>query len=196
MISNQKVALYTRTSTDKQFKGLESQKRSLIDYCLGKAMGEYELYEDFGVSGARSSRPALGRLMGDIRKGKVKTVVVYSFSRFARSTRHLLEALDEFRVQGVSFVSVTENLDTNTAVGTAFFTIIAAIAQLERELISERVKNGLKNAKAKGVKLGRKKEVNRELITELRKQGLSYRKISELSGISIATISRELNAVS
>ncbi len=90
MISNQKVALYTRTSTDKQSKGLESQKRSLIDYCLSKAMGEYELYEDFGVSGARSSRPALDRLMSDIRKGKIKTVVVYSFSRFARSTRHLL----------------------------------------------------------------------------------------------------------
>ena len=151
---------------------------------------------DFGVSGARSSRPALDRLMSDIREGKIKTVVVYSFSRFARSTRLLLEALDESRVQGVSFVSVTENLDTNTAVGTAFFAIIAAIAQLERELISERVKNGLKNAKAKGVKLGRKKEVSRELINELRRQGLSYRKISELSGISIATISRELNAVS
>ncbi len=194
-VSMKKVALYVRTSTDKQAKGLESQLRSLKEFCRSKEILNYEIYQDFGVSGAKSSRPQLDELMRTARDENISTVIVYSFSRFARSTKHLLEVLEEFRSLNVNFVSMTENVDTSTAVGTAFFTIIAAIAQLERELISERVKNGLLNARAKGKTLGRKTTRNSELIRELHRQGFSYRKIATLAKCSVATVHRDLLSV-
>lgn len=101
------------------------------------------------------------------------TVIVYSFSRFAMSTTHLLSALEEFEDLDMLFISVSESLDTGSAIGRALFTIILGISQLERELISERVKNGLKNVKAKGVQLGRSKTRNSELILELHSKGRS-----------------------
>ncbi|MCB0422024.1 MAG: recombinase family protein [Bdellovibrionales bacterium] len=106
----------------------------------------------------------ISTVMKAIRKGAYKTVIVYSFSRFARSTTHLLSALEEFKDLDVQFISVSKSLDTGSAIGRALFIIISAISQLEWELISERVKNGLKNAKAKGVQLGRSKSRNSELI--------------------------------
>ncbi len=110
-----------------------------------------------------------------VKRKEVSQVIVYSFSRFARSTSHLLRALEEFKTYKTSFISISEKLDTETPMGQAIFTIISAIAQLERELIAERVKSGLKNAKAKGKKLGRKKDRNSKLIRELASQGMSYR---------------------
>jgi site-specific DNA recombinase len=93
----QKVALYVRTSTDKQEKGLEAQIRVLEEYCKSKGILNYQVYQDFGISGSKSSRPQLDQMMKDVRDEKISTVIVYSFSRFARSTKHLLDALDEFQ---------------------------------------------------------------------------------------------------
>jgi DNA invertase Pin-like site-specific DNA recombinase len=193
MMAFMKTAIYCRTSTNKQDKGLESQVRYLSEYCNQKDISNFLTYKDFGVSGKKSSRPGLNQLLSNIRSGNIKTVIVYSFSRFARSTQHLLEALEEFDKLGVTFISVSENIDTNTPMGKAMFTIISALAQLERELIVERVKLGLANARAKGKILGRKKTRNSDLIQELRRQGLSYRKIARLAKCSISTVHRELS---
>lgn len=190
-----KVAIYLRTSTDRQSKGLESQRLALETYLTQQQVTDYEEFEDFGVSGAKSKRPGLEKLMFAVKRGDISQVIVYSFSRFARSTSHLLRALEEFKQYNTSFISISENLDTNTAMGTAVFTIISAIAQLERELIAERVKTGLQNAKAKGKKLGRKKDRNSKLIRELASQGMSYRKIADLAKCSISTVHRELKSV-
>ncbi len=190
-----KPALYVRTSTDKQQKGLESQILALKQYCAQKGIEEFLIYKDFGVSGAKSARPGLDALLFSVKRKEVSEVIVYSFSRFARSTSHLLKALDEFKSYGVGFISISENIDTSTPMGQAMFTIISAIAQLERELIAERVKTGLKNAVSKGKRLGRKKSRNSKLIQELASQGLSYRRIAELADCSISTVHRELKGV-
>lgn len=156
---------------------------------------EYETFQDFGVSGAKSARPGLDKLLFACRRGAISQIIVYSFSRFARSTSHLLRALEEFKSLNITFISISENVDTNTPMGQAIFTIISAIAQLERELIAERVRSGLKNAVAKGKKLGRAKSRNSKLIQELASQGLSYRRIAELAQCSISTVHRELASV-
>lgn len=100
------------------------------------------------LSGVKQSRPALDRMMNDVREGSIEKVIVYPFSRYARSVTHLLRALEEFKKVNVGFVSITESIDTNTPLGSAVFTILGVVAQLERDLIAERVRNGLANANA------------------------------------------------
>lgn len=136
-----KVALYARVSTDQQSTGLESQVRILKDYCQKNEILNYEIFMDEGISGTKSSRPALDRMMVAVNQGEVGSVVVYSFSRFVRSTTHLLNALQVFKNKNVSFVSITEKIDTSTPVGIAVFSILAAISQLERDLIADVIKN-------------------------------------------------------
>lgn len=186
------IALYCRTSTGYQNKGLESQERALLEYCQSHQIKNYRIYRDAGISGAKSSRPELDRMVEAVRAGEVSSVIVYSFSRFARSTQHLLSALEEFRNLGVSFVSISEKLDTESALGKALFVIISAISELEREILSERVRNGLNNARKKGSRLGRKKTRNAALIIELSKQNYSQREIAKLAGCSKTSVCREL----
>src|SRR5690606_29078370 len=116
----------------------------------------------------------------------------YSFSRYARSVTHLLRALEEFKTLKVRFVSMTESIDTDTPLGIALFTILGAVAQLERDLIAERVRNGLANAKAKGIKIGRVKVRPSDLIRTLRRSGVTYREISRITGVSHGAIGAEL----
>ena len=182
------VAIYCRTSTNMQQNGLESQKRALVEYCKSKQIQNYELYEDFGVSGTKSSRPELDRLMKEVRKGKVGTVIVYSFSRFARSTKFLLDSLEEFNDLEVNFVSLSENVDLSTAIGKAMFVIISAIAALERDLVSERVKLGMSNARAKGKQIGREKTRPTEAILALRSKGYTYKQIARMLDVSEGTV--------
>jgi DNA invertase Pin-like site-specific DNA recombinase len=106
-------------------------------------------YVDTGVSGAKEKRPALDQLMGDARKRKLDAILVWRFDRFARSTKHLLTALEEFRSLGMQFISYQENMDTTSPLGQALFTIVAAVAQLERDIIRERITSGVANARAK-----------------------------------------------
>ncbi len=189
---SKKIALYCRVSTDRQENGLQAQQRALEEYCKARRIGEYLLFLDEGISGAKASRPELDRMMEAVRQGHISAVVVYSFSRFARSTKHLLAALEEFNGQGIAFISLTENVDTTSAIGKALFTIISAISQLERELIAERVRNGLSNAKAKGKRIGRPKTRNSELIRTLASEGRTYREIARLAKCSAATIAAEV----
>ena len=181
-------SLYLRSSTDRQQKGLDAQERALKNYCKINGINGTKLYKDEGVSGTKSSRPALDLLMKEVRSGKVSTVIVYSFSRFARNVKHFLEALEEFDRLGVRFVSVSESIDTTTPFGKALMVIIAAINVLESDLVSERVKNGLVAARERGQKLGRKRTRPTELILTLRENGKTYQEISELANTSQGTI--------
>lgn len=184
-----------RTSTAVQTTGLEAQIRALKTYCQANNIAHFEIYSDEGFSGTRSNRPALDRLISAIESGEVSSVVVYSFSRFARSVTHLLQALQKFDKYEVSFISISENLDTRTSTGRFVFTILAALAALEREILVERVKTGLINAKAKGKRLGRPKKRPDDLIKELLIRGLSYRKIAGIAKCSHWSIAEVAKAM-
>lgn len=192
---SKKVALYCRVSTGNQSTGLEAQVRALRDYCSRNSITDYVIYEDENQSGVKQSRPSLDRMMKDVREGLIEKVIVYSFSRYARSVTHLLRALEEFRKMNVGFVSITESIDTNTPLGAAVFTILGAVAQLERDLIAERVRNGLANARAKGVRIGRLKTRDSDLIRKLRASGMTYRQIALISKCSAGAVSAELRAM-
>jgi DNA invertase Pin-like site-specific DNA recombinase len=186
------VALYSRVSTSYQDNGLEAQERALEHFCSNNNISHYKKFSDKNVSGAKSSRPQLDKLMEDIKIGNISKVIVYSFSRFARSTRHLLDALEFFNKYNVEFISLSEKFEINSPMGKAFFTVIAAISTLERELIVERVTTGLKNAQAKGKIIGRPKIRPSETILNLRKKNHSYREIAQIIGMSHTAVAREI----
>lgn len=138
-----RVALYARVSTSDQKNGLDAQIRALIIFCEQNKITEYEIFADENQSGTKASRPSLDRMMKAVENGEIDTVVVFAFSRYARSVSHMLKGLEIFRKCQTNFVSLTEKLDLNTSLGHVVFVIISAIAQLERDLIAERVQNGL-----------------------------------------------------
>jgi len=148
-----RAALYLRVSTadqkpDLQFDGLRA-------YAARAGLDIIQDYCDVGVSGRREGRPQLNALMTAARKREIDCVLVWKFDRFARSTRHLLAALEEFNHLGVRFISVQDQIDTDSPMGRAMFTIIGAMAELESSLISERVTAGMRAAETRGKHLGR-----------------------------------------
>ncbi len=186
----EKCAVYARVSTSDQ--STESQLLDLRRYAQQRDWHVYREYCDHGISGTRDSRPALNDLMDDARKRRFDVVLVWRFDRFARSTKHLILALEEFRHLGVDFVSYQENIDTSSPLGSAIFTIISAVAQLERDIIADRVKAGLRRAQANGKRLGRPQGtgVDTEAVHSLRVQGLSVREIARRLDTSKTTVSR------
>ncbi len=182
-----RVALYARVSTESQ--DAEVQLSALRAHATARGWEVAEEFVDTGFSGARERRPALGRLMEAAWAGKFQAVLVWRFDRFARSVKHLLSALETFRSVKVEFISLQEQFDTSTPLGHALFTIIGAMAQLEREILRERVLAGLQRARAQGQRLGRPRAiVNRVRIAEFQRQGLSYREISRRLGIPRSTV--------
>ncbi len=191
--STPRVALYARVSTLDQSTG--SQLLDLRKYVSARGWQIYREFVDEGISGTKDSRPALDQLMDDARKRRFDVVLVWRFDRFARSTKHLILALEEFRNLGIDFVSFQENIDTSSPLGSAIFTIIAAVAQLERDIISERVRAGLRRARENGKKLGRPRaSVDTEKIHRLRSKGLSLRAIAKETGVSRTTVSDVLSS--
>jgi DNA invertase Pin-like site-specific DNA recombinase len=181
-----KVAIYSRVSTLGQDTAM--QTRELREYCKKRTWDLVVEYTDQGVSGAKESRPELNRLIADAHRRRFDAVVVWKFDRFARSVSHLLRALEDFRSLGIEFVSLSEQVDTSTASGKLVFTVLGAVAELERSLITERVRAGLRNARAKGKKLGRpRKHLDANQIARLRREGASWRTIASKLGVSPAT---------
>jgi DNA invertase Pin-like site-specific DNA recombinase len=173
-----RAAVYARVSTTNNGQSPEMQLRELSEYCCRRGWSVAE-YVDIGISGAKEKRPELDRLMSDANRRRFDAVVVWKFDRFARSVSHLLRALETFQALGIEFVSLSEQLDTSTPTGKMVFTVLGAVAELERSLIVERVRAGLRNARAKGKRLGRpRKSVDVEEIARLRSQGLSWRAIA------------------
>jgi len=171
------------------------QTRELREYIERRGWQFAAEYVDVGISGSKEKRPELDRLMADAHRRRFDCVVVWKFDRFARSVSHLLRALETFKAQGIEFVSFSEQMDTSTPAGKMVFTVLGAVAELERSLIVERVKAGLRNARAKGKRLGRPHVfVDTRRIAALRAQGLSWAKIAEQLEVGEGTVYRAWQA--
>jgi len=187
------VAAYARVSTINHHQDPEVQLRDIRDYCARKGWELTEEYVDKGLSGTRANRPELNRLMTDADGKKFGAVIVWKFDRFARSSAHLINSLQRFKSLGVEFVSVQDNIDTSTPMGECVFTILAAFGQLEHAVIVERIKAGLRNAKAKGRMPGKKRRIlDLPAVRERMSAGESMRKVAKSLGISPALLSKRL----
>ena len=188
------VALYARVSTDGQDP--ELQLMALRAHAVNRGWTIMDEFIDQGYSGAKEKRPALDRLMKVAWAGTVQAVLVWRFDRFARSVKHLIKALEQFRSLNVNFISFQEQFDTSTPIGQAMFTIIGAMAQLERDIIRERVRAGLAVAKARGRRLGRPSvRVNAQELTLLKTSGLSLHEMARQLRCSRSTVRRRLREV-
>jgi len=189
MTDLKRIAIYARVSTTDQ--STDSQLLDLRRYVSERGWNIFKEYVDEGISGTKDSRPALNELMNDAKKRKFDVVLVWRFDRFARSTKHLILALEEFKNLGIDFVSYQENIDTSSPLGSAIFTIISAVAQLERDIIAERVKAGLRRARLRGIKIGRPEaRIDPEQVFQLRNRGMSIRQIAHTMKASKSTVAR------
>jgi len=182
--STPRVALYARVSTNNG-QDPETQLLALREYAQARKLTVFREYTDV-ISGSESSRPALNQLMQDAKRRRIDAVVVWKFDRFARSTSHLVTALETFNSLGVDFISLSESVDTSTPMGKMVFVILGAVAELERSLIRERVVLGLQRAKAQGKKLGRPQgtALDVDAASRLRREGMGLRQIAEKLGSS------------
>ena len=167
------------------------QLRELREYVSRRGWDLAGEYVDLGISGSKEKRPELDRLLAEAHRRRFDAVVVWKFDRFARSVSHLLRALETFQSLGIEFVSLTEGVDTSTPMGKMVFTVLGAVAELERSLIVERVRAGLRNARAKGKRLGRPRViVDASRIVMLRSQGIGWREIAGELGVGVGTLYR------
>jgi DNA invertase Pin-like site-specific DNA recombinase len=192
MGKEKRVAIYARVSTNNG-QDPAMQIRELREYCKRRGWKIYDEYVDRGISGAKDSRPQLNRLMNDGHRRRFEVVAVWKFDRFARSVSHLLRSLETFSTLGIEFVSLSEQVDTSTPTGKMVFTVLGAVAELERSLIGERVRAGLRNAKAKGQRLGRPplKELSVDEVRRLRGERqhseISFKGLARKYGVSVWT---------
>jgi DNA invertase Pin-like site-specific DNA recombinase len=190
-MKTKRAAIYLRVSTAAQTT--ENQSLELRRYCDRQGWTVTKEYADHAVSGTQHERPALNEILLDAQQGKFDVLVVWKIDRLARSTAHLLEILNLLRASHVDFCSSTQGIDTTTAHGRMVFTFLGAIAEFERELITERVTAGIARAKQNGVQFGRPRvgfDINKAL--ELRKEGLSWGTLAKRTGVSSATLRRAI----
>ena len=189
----QRAALYVRVSTPDQ--SIEPQ---LLDLRQMAAARGYEIVREYSdkLSGTKSKRPGLDALLSDAQRHRFDVVMVWAFDRMARSVRHFLEVLDELNHLGIEFVSFRESVDTSGPLGRAMVVIVGAIAELERNLIVERVKAGMRRAKLDGRQIGRSRlDMNREQIVHDRRSGMSLTQVAKKHGISRASVCRVMKVV-
>lgn len=196
-----KVAIYARISTNgKKDNGEakqtpQTQLLPLREYCQQRGWEIAGEYIDEGVSGAKDNRPALNRLMADAKRRRFGAVLVWKMDRFGRSLRHLVNSLAEFEALGIAFVSMTESLDMTTPQGKLMFGIVSCMAEFERSLIQERVKSGMRRAKAQGKAIGRPSfDFDRDYVLGRVKAGESQRQIAKSLGVSPAFINKRIKA--
>ena len=188
-----RVALYARVSTTDQHPGMQvDELRRVCSQRGWEIVGEYV---DAGYSGSKDRRPELDRLMQDVHRGMVGIVLVWRFDRFARSVRHLVSALEDFRSRSVDFISVMDGIDTCTPAGRFTFHVVAAVAELERELIRERTRAGIAAARRRGAQVGRPRaKIDITRARALVAGGKSLRQAARDLGVGVATLHRALRS--
>lgn len=189
-----RVIIYARVSTREQ--NVDMQIIDLRQYAKARKLKIVHEYVDY-ASGAKSDRENYRKLFDDVRKRKTDIVLVWKFDRFARSTRELINALEEFNNLGVDFISYKENIDTSTPAGKILFTMISAFAEFERAIIRERVIAGMEKAKARGARIGRPKipPFTIEKVLEMKEHGNSYKEIIKKLKISKSAYYKILRTV-
>jgi DNA invertase Pin-like site-specific DNA recombinase len=188
---SKRAALYGRVSTFDQTTA--NQFLDLRQMAQQRGLEIVQEYVDHGVSGTRVRRPGLDQMMADARRGRFDILLVWAGDRLARSTKHFLEVLDELNRLNIEFVSFRENLDTGGPLGRAIVVIISAIAELERSLIVERVRAGLRRAKLEGRRIGRAPlQIDDAALLRDRERGTTLNQLAKLYGISKASVCRLL----
>jgi DNA invertase Pin-like site-specific DNA recombinase len=185
-----KAFLYARVSTVDKEQNPEVQLRELREYCERR---KWEIAGTFvdKMSGSKSQRPQWQEMLRQVRQRRCDAVVVFRFNRFARSTRELVNWLEDFEALGIEFVSLHEAIDTSTPMGKLVFKITAAIAEFEVDIIRENVRAGLLHARSRGKSLGRPRRIgNGEQINAQRDAGSPWSAIATKNGISISTAKR------
>jgi len=191
-----RAAIYARVSTANTGQDPTMQTRELREYCECRGWTVVGEYVDLGISGTKEKRPELDRLMSDAHRRRIDAILVWKLDRFGRSLRHLVNALAELEARGIAFISLRDNLDLSTPSGRLMFQIIGAMAEFERALIQERVKAGMRNARAKGRRIGRPPQTPlspelRENIADTYAYGeTSLRALAKKFGTSLATVQR------
>ena len=184
-----RTAIYARVSTSDQ--STDMQLRDLRKLADARGFEVVTEYCDEGQSGAKNSRPALDKMLADAKRGKFQVILVWRLDRLGRSLAHLIRLLEDFKAWNVELVSFSEGLDFTTSTGKLFYQLLGAFSEFERETIRERVRSGMRNARARGVRLGRKVvEVDAGEIQRLRATGASYKAISRQLGASVGTVFR------
>jgi len=184
-----RAALYVRVSTVDQHP--ETQLHELRQFAAQRGLQIVQEYVDHGFCGARARRPALDRMMEDARRHRFDVLLVWSCDRLARSTKHLLQTLDELSGFGIQFLSQREAIDTEGPLGRAIIVIVSAMAELERCIIIERVRAGMRRARLEGRQIGRARlDVNREQVVHDRRSGMSLTHVAKKHGISRASVCR------
>jgi DNA invertase Pin-like site-specific DNA recombinase len=189
-----KAAIYARVSTLDQNPDL--QPRELKAYAERSNYTVTETYLERGVSGAKVARPALDKLLRDARSGKFQVLLLWKLSRLGRSAFHLLSLLEDFRMARIKVISQTEGIDFDSPTGKLVYTILGAVAEMERETIRENVKAGLEAARARGVRIGRPSvTVDAQKLANLRQAGASWREIERDTGIHPSTARRAVHGL-
>jgi DNA invertase Pin-like site-specific DNA recombinase len=183
-----KAAIYARVSTPDQH--LENQILDLRKLAAQRGFEVSREYCDKGISGSKAKRPGLDALMADARRGEFAVVLVAAFDRIARSTKNFLEVVDELHALGIEFISAREAIDTSGPMGRMFLTMVGSIAELERSLIVERIRAGMRRAKLEGQRLGRiPLNFDREQVVRDR-SSMSLTQVAKKHRISRATVVR------
>ncbi len=190
-----RVALYARVST-LNGQDPEMQLSELREYASRRGWTITSEHVDQGVSGSKESRPELNQLMTDAHRRKFDAVLVWKIDRFGRSLKHLVNALADLCAYGVAFISFRDSLDLSTPSGRLMFQIIGAMAEFERSLIQERVKAGLRNARAKGKKFGRPRaQIDAVRVASLRREGFSWSQICRTLNVSKGSAQRSVATI-
>jgi DNA invertase Pin-like site-specific DNA recombinase len=194
-MSDSRVALYARVSTTDKGQDPDLQLRELREYAARRGWAIMGEFVDEGQSGAKESRPALNRLMEEARRRKFDVVAVWKLDRFGRSLKHLVTTLADLESLGIAFVSLRDGFDLTTPSGRLMFQIIGAMGEFERNLIRERVKAGMANAKRKGVRFGRAAvQVDMQAVRARLAAGESLRSIARNLGCSPSLLVKRAKA--